>query len=296
MLYLVQVTVLDVPTAYSSTPILVFGGDGIEPDGVAVHHLTDMIYVVDPPNDRVCEFNSSGHVMSCMAGYRTVDDITVNFNTPRDISLMTNNRMVISDNHRVVLMYTNTTLIHVWGSLSTGSGLGQFSLPFGVASVGDLIYVADHDNERIQVLNVNTNNIDVIDVTADDPSRSYTLRGLAVDPVSGDIFGIANNGRYIITYDNAGHYVRHLSSEDLGVTRTEMTHIDIHRGQVHASDIDADCIHVLLYNGSYVQRLGVPGTCPGCFSHPRGVAIHSVSGHLIVADLDNNNLQIFIPL
>ena len=56
-----------------------------------------MIYVADNDNHRVCEFNSSGHVISCMAGYITDDNITVDFNYPQDISVMTDGRMVISD-------------------------------------------------------------------------------------------------------------------------------------------------------------------------------------------------------
>ena len=57
-----------------------------------------------------------------------------------------------------------------------------------------------------------------------------------------------------------------------------------------------DCIHILSYTGSYIQRLGHTGTCHGCFQSPRGVAVHSETGHLIVTNLSNNNVQIFRPL
>ena len=179
---------------YDSTPSLVFGselGRIINPQGVDVHHLTGIIYVSSWGHNRVCEFNSSGHVMSCMSGYSGPGGITVDFNSPRDISGMTNGRMVICDYHRVIVTYSNMTLIHVWGSLTEGQGLGQFNRPFAVASDGDLIYVADTYNRRIQVLNVaNTDAIEVIEVTADDPSELYYPWGIAIDRASGYIFVI----------------------------------------------------------------------------------------------------------
>ena len=55
----------DMPTVYNSTPSLVFDGEGSDPGrlrrphGVAVHHLTEMIYVYDYYNHRVFQFTSA---------------------------------------------------------------------------------------------------------------------------------------------------------------------------------------------------------------------------------------------
>ena len=291
---------------YNSTPSLVFGGYGSEtgmlrkPRGVAVHHLTDAIYVADHDNNRVCEFNSNGHAILCISGYRTADDITVLFNFPTDVSVMTDGRMIISDKHRVMLMYTNTTIIHVWGSSGVkGQGLGQFNNPFAVASDGDLIYVADLNNYRIQVLNVTrVDDIKQIKVTPDDPSVSYKTRGVAVDPESGYMFvtGYRSGDGIIVIYNMTGDYIRNVTSSHLGVNQASLRHIALYRNQVYITDDINDCVHIQSYNGSYIQRLGGDGTCPGCFSWPWGVAVHSVTGHIIVADHSNHNVQIFIPL
>ena len=307
MLYFIQVS--GMLTVYNSTPSLVFGGESSElgrlsrPRGVDVHHLTGIIYVADYSNNRVCEFNSSGHVVSCMSGYSGPGGITVGFNYPRDISVMTNGRMVICDHHRVIVTYSNMTLLHVWGSRTLGRGLGQFDWPYAVASDGDLIYVADHYNRRIQVLNVaNTGDIEVIEVRAGNPSELYTPYGIAVDRASGYIFVTGwryDDGSHIdimIIYNMTGHYVRHVTPSDLGVDKTDLIHIALYMDQVYVSDIHNDCIHILSYTGSYIQRLGHTGTCPGCFQYPVGVAVHSVTGHVIVTDYDNNNVQIFRPL
>ena len=308
MFYFIQVS--GILTVYDSTPSLVFGdsGSGLgrlsSPRGVDVHHLTGIIYVADLYSHRVCEFNSSGHAISCMSGYSGPGSVT-DFNLPRDISVMTNGRMVICDEHRVIVTCSNMTLIHVWGSLTRGQGLGQFYYPQAVASDGDLIYVADFGNHRIQVLNVaNTGDIEVIEVIADNPSVSYKPWGIAVDRASGYIFVTSSkrsdDGLYsihiIITYNMTGHYVCHVTASDLGVDRTGLIRIALYRGRVYVSDVYNTCIHILSYNGSYIQRLGRHGTCPGCFQYPWGVAVHSVTGHLIVSDYTNNNVQIFRPL
>ena len=304
MLYIFQVTTPAV--LYNSTPSLVFGGYGSErgmldkPRGVAVHHLTDVIYVADQYNHRVCEFNSSGHVISCMSGYRTADDNIVTFKYPWDVSVMTDGRMIISDDHQVMLMYINTTIIQVWGSLTAGQELGQFNSPLAVASDGHLIYVADYYNERIQVLNVtHVDDMKEIVVSADDASVSYKPRGVAIDPESGYMFvtGYRSDGDIIvIIYNMTGHYIRNVTVSDLGVNQAGLYHIALYRDQVYITDHSNDCIHIQSYTGTYIQRLGSKGTCPGCFQVPLGVTVHSVSGHIIVTDNSNNNVQIFTPL
>ena len=293
---------------YNSTPSLVFGGLGSElgrlsgPRCVDVHHLTGMIHVADYGNARVCEFNSSGHVISCMSGYRTADGITVPFNTPFGVSVMTDERMIICDYHRVMLMYTNTTIIHVWGSLTSGQGLGQFNYPHAVASQGHLIYVADYYNKRIQVLNVTSvDDVEEIKVTADDLSVSCFTRSVDVDPESGDIFviGLKSDGSGInifFIYNMTGHYVRNVTASDLGVDVASLFHIALYRDQIYVTDDQNDCIHIMSYNGSYIQRIGYSGIFPGGFRFPFGVAVHSASGHLVVTDVYNNNVQIFMPL
>ena len=207
--------------------------------------------------------------------------------------------MIISDNHRVMLMYTNTTIIQVWGSLTTGQGLGQFNYPLAAASGGDLIYVADNNNKRIQVLNVTcVDDMKQIVVTADDGSVSYKPRGVAVDPESGYMFvtGNRSDDDIIVIYNMTGHYIRNVTSSDLGVNQARMKHIALYKDQVYITDDSNDCIHIQSYTGSYIQRLGGYGTCPGCFQDPFGVTIHSVTGHIIVADYSNHNAQMFIWL
>ena len=131
------------------------------------------------------------------------------------------------------------------------------------------------------------------------PSVSYQPRGVAVDPESGYMFVTGKRSddySIMIIYNMTGHYIRHVTSSDLRVNQVNLRHIALYKDQVYITDKINDCIHIQSYNGSYIQRLGDPATCPGCFQDPCGVAVHSVTGHIIVADYTYNNVQIFIPL
>ena len=293
------------PTVYDSTPSVVFGGvfgsspgEFMSPQSVAIHYLTDTIYVVDYYNNRVCEFTSGGGVLSCMSGYMVGDDTTVPFDSPLDVSVA-DGRIVVADEHRVMFMYTNSTLIQLWGSLNWGVQLGDFFYPQCVILDGDLIYVVDERIVRIQILNVtNPNRIDVIHVMVDGLSLSFASFA-DLDPVSGDIYVVAGNynvqGDVLIIYNRTGHYVCHYTYTDLGA-HADLGQIALARGQMYVRDAHNDCVHILSYNGSYVQRLGVDGTCDGCFRNVYGIAVHRVSGNLIATDRSNHNAQIFIPL
>ena len=148
--------------------------------------------------------------------------ITVDFNRPMDISVMADGRLIICD-------------------FSRTCGWEQFNYPSAVASDGDLIYVADTRNNRIQVLNVtDTDYIEVIRVIANDLSVLYEPRGISVDLVSGHIFVTgrrrSDDGSriyIIITYNMTGHYVRHLTPSDLGVDQTDLYHTVLYRDQIY---------------------------------------------------------------
>ena len=100
----------------------------------------------------------------------------------------------------------------------------------------------------------------------------------------------------MVIYNMTGHYLRNVTSSDLGVNQARLSHIALYNDQVYITDNINNCIHIQSYTGSYIQRLGSYGTCPGCFQTPWGVAVHSVTGHIIVADYSNHYVHMFTPL
>ena len=313
LLYFIQVNTCASLTkiqcvTYNTTPSLIIGGKGRLlgqldcPFGVAVHNLTGSIYVADSGNNKVCEFNSTGQVMSCMMGYVTYDDINVSFAKPYDIHVMSDGRLIVCDEHRVMVMYDNMTLIYIWGSRSEGWDLGQFAYPASVTSYEDLIYVADSENGRVQILSLTSPDyIEEISMAwSDAPGKIY---GVSVEPLMGDIYitrtsyeGTSSQVDRIIIYSYTGQYLRNFSHADLRVDEARLDQITVHMGQMYISDVYNHCIHILTYGGTYVQRLGEAGTCHSCFQDPSGVSVNSMTGQLIVADSSNNNIQVFSPV
>lgn len=75
-------------------------------------------------------------------------------------------------------------LVAIWGT--TGAGNGQFSHPHGLAidrTRGDLIYVGDQENRRVQVF---TRELAFVRLWTDDQFRH--LHDVGIDPSTGDIY------------------------------------------------------------------------------------------------------------
>ena len=74
------------------------------------------------------------------------------FNKPTDLARAPNGELYISDgygNSSVHRFTADGTLIQSWGE--PGTGPGQFNLPHGVWVDGDRVYVADRQNNRVQI-------------------------------------------------------------------------------------------------------------------------------------------------
>ena len=77
------------------------------------------------------------------------------FNGPTDIAFTPSGEIFISDgyaNARIHKFSADGELIESWGA--PGGGRGEFNLPHGVLIVDGTLYVADRENNRIQVFDV----------------------------------------------------------------------------------------------------------------------------------------------
>ena len=164
------------------------GSTTFEPHGITISP-DGHIYVIDAGNDCVCVFDVNGKFLFSFGSRGSGDEC---FRYPRDLCFASDGFLYITDfdNSRIcvcdkdgkfirkftttykptcidatdcrhlivsssesckVMIYTTGgDLVHVFGEC--GSGLGQFSRPFGVSVASDgLIYIADCGNHRIQV-------------------------------------------------------------------------------------------------------------------------------------------------
>lgn len=84
--------------------------------------------------------------------YRTVKRSAGPFNRPTGVSIADNGDIFVSDgygNARVHRFSADGELLHSWGD--PGFHPGQFYIPHGILVDGDVVYVADRENGRIQL-------------------------------------------------------------------------------------------------------------------------------------------------
>jgi DNA-binding beta-propeller fold protein YncE len=123
-----------------------------EPWGLAVGN--DAVYVADTWNHRIQKFTLDGELLDIFgqSGQPAEGQPGLGlFFGPRDIVLLDDQRLLITDtgNHRLQIMDTDGNFVEQVGNL--GSQLGQFNEPVGIDEGPDgFLYLADTWNGRIQ--------------------------------------------------------------------------------------------------------------------------------------------------
>jgi hypothetical protein len=137
-----------------------------------VHALTidarDCLYIVDGGDHTVRKFAPDGALLLTLGtpgvaaetGYdgETTTSITragPPFNRPTKAAIAPNGDIYVTDgygNARVHRFSADGQLLASWGE--PGSGPGQFNLPHGVWVAGDRVFVADRENDRVQIFSL----------------------------------------------------------------------------------------------------------------------------------------------
>lgn len=149
-------------TQRGGPPVLVFDASGayrgslgegllVDPSGICAT-ADDCIVAADRDTHQVLKLDAEGNVLLRL-GEAGVARLHAPFNHPTGVAVAPNGDILVADgygNSCVHRFSADGRLLRSWGS--PGAAPGQFSIPNGVWVDGeDRVYVADRDNNRLQV-------------------------------------------------------------------------------------------------------------------------------------------------
>ena len=169
----------------------------IEPAGIAVDEQ-DNIYVSSL--HKLQKFTRSGELIECVGQEGSGDDA---FNDPRGVTIY-NDKVYVCDHKNKRIQVFNLDLKCIRSIKSGGKGNCEFKAPYDIkldaaGSGGDIIYIAEYNNERVQVMDNNEYLLRTLSKSLNGPT--------ALHIVDKHMYVSDFNGHCIVVYETSGQFV-----------------------------------------------------------------------------------------
>ena len=219
----------------------------IMPHGLTVDNDNN-IWVTDVALHQVFKFDHEGKLLMKLGVPKVPGNDSLHFNLPTDVAVGSDGSIYVSDgygNSRVVKFSSLGKYLLEWGTL--GDKIGEFDTPHGITiDKKDNVYVADRQNNRIQMFNSNGQFIKVLKNSRSAPQ----LPSVTID-IAQNIFAIdfdytsepdsVVKGSTIFRYDSSGNAVFQFGGSGTD-NRTVSWYHDIsvdRQGNIYVGDIIA---------------------------------------------------------
>jgi hypothetical protein len=267
---------------------------------------TGNIYVADPVNARVMQYNSN-RIYSRVYGTKGVPYLTdgSHFNGPHSLARTPDNGFLIIENVGQRLIKLDSTGTPQWTIGTPGVG-GDDNQHFGwpqdvTVDTSGNIYVADNNNMRIQIYNSNGSYYASIGSPSSQGTGNYQFNyphGVAV-AADGKIYVADRYNHRVQVFDSNRNYLATMG--ETGVANTDNAHfnqpMDVlvdSAGNIYVADSGNNRVQVFNSSRAYVRSIGEVGVSGDNFGQFRGGMWLTVdlNDHLFVSS-DNWTVQVF---
>ena len=208
---------------------------------------------------------------------------------PYDVAVTEERNLAVAEfGYQTVSLFSVTgQRIHLFGMANTyGSGDGQFCSPSGVASKGDLMYVSEASNNRVQKFSISKRSfISKFGSNGKGEGQFSSPFGICIDP-EGKVFiaDNSNNRIQVFNEDDSFAYSFPCQQSPWGLAFD-------HQGHLHVVANGSNCIQVFTPEGTSITSYG-----SGTLHYPAGIAIDA-QGYIAISQYNVNNscLWIFSP-
>jgi sugar lactone lactonase YvrE len=265
-------------------------GQFSQPNDILVHS-NGKVYIADSNNGRVQIFNLDGdyetQFTTTGVGAFGLAEHPVNGNI-----YLTNH----SPTNGKIQIYSETgTLINEFGS--SGSGIGQFNWPTGLAfsqTPSVKLFVADSANNRIQVFDDDGTPLSQFGTQGSGLAQFENPFDVSVSDDGRVFVSDGYNSRVQIYNSDTYAYIDSFGSNGIGDGQFENpVGIEFSDGLVYVADWGNERVQV--FDGSapynYIRQIGTTGSGPGMFNKAFGLDVGD--GRLYVSDHINSYVQIF---
>lgn len=196
----------------------------VMPHGLTVDHENN-IWITDIGLQQIFKFTHDGKLLMKIGEAGVANNDKSHFNKPTDIAVAKDGSFFVSDgygNNRIIRFSSKGEYLSEWGT--KGDGAGELMIPHALCLVNNHLYVADRENERVQVFDTNGKLVKMLDQLSGADICSVTYDSAAnklyiIDELS--FMQLKHRGSDIIIADTSGKVLNRFgrSSEDQSPAR-----------------------------------------------------------------------------